>query len=152
MTRRTAVAILAAMTLLIGMTVSPALAARPVFVFTTQLTGEAEVPGPGDPDARGHATIAVIPGTHTICWNVTWNRVDGTVFAAHIHGPAPADDFTGVVVPLFVDQEFGSIGRHRGCTVSEAWADEIVATPELFYVNVHSSPNFPGGAIRGQLA
>lgn len=151
MTRRTAVAILAAMTLLIGMTVSPALAARPVFVFTTQLTGEAEVPGPGDPDARGHATIAIFPGTDTICWNVTWNRVDGTVVAAHIHGPAPADDFTGVVVPLFVDQEFGSIGRDRGCAVSEAWADQIVASPELFYVNVHSLPDFGPGAIRGQL-
>ena len=33
----------------------------------------------------------------------------------------------------------------------ETWADRIAADPSMFYVNVHSSPNFNPGAIRGQL-
>ncbi len=151
MTRRSLVAVLAALTLLLGMTVGTALAARPVWVFTTQLTGEAERPVPGDLEAQGHATISIFPATDTICWVVTWNRVDGTVFASHIHGPGGTATASPVRVPLFGPESFDGFGMHRGCTVSTTWADTILAAPELFYVNVHSSPNFGPGAIRGQL-
>jgi hypothetical protein len=34
---------------------------------------------------------------------------------------------------------------------SAEWADEIAGNPGQFYVNVHSSPDFGPGAIRGQL-
>lgn len=151
MTRKTLVAILAAATLLLAMTVSTALAARPVWVFTTQLTGEAERPGPGDLEAQGHATVRIFPASDTICWVVTWNRVDGNVSAAHIHGPGGTETPSGIVVPLFGPETFDSFGVHRGCTTSTQWADAIVAAPEMFYVNVHSIPDFPPGAIRGQL-
>jgi hypothetical protein len=149
--RKTVIAALAAATLILSITASTALAARPVFVFTTQLTGEAERPGPGDLDANGHATIAIFPETDTICWVVTWNHVDGTVFASHIHGRIGTDDPAAVVVALFVNQEFGGTGVNRGCVVNMQWADAIAAAPEMFYVNVHSLPDFAGGAIRGQL-
>jgi hypothetical protein len=150
MIRRTLVATLAALTLLLGMTVSLAMAARPVWVFQTVMTGEAEVPGPGDADAIGHATIMVFPDTDTICWAVTWARVDGTVVASHIHGQATTEEFTGVVVPLFVGTTFAGQGSDVGCIV-DADADAIVANPALYYVNVHSTPTFGAGAIRGQL-
>jgi hypothetical protein len=150
MTRRTLVATLAALTLIVGMTASTALAARPVWVFSTQLTGEAERPGPGDENAVGHATIQIWPDTDTICWTVTWARVDGTVAHSHIHGPADVNAPAGVVVPLFVEQSFASQGANHGCIV-DADADAIAANPQLYYVNVHSLPNFGPGAIRGQL-
>jgi hypothetical protein len=28
---------------------------------------------------------------------------------------------------------------------------DIIQNPQNYYVNVHSRPNFPGGAVRGQL-
>jgi hypothetical protein len=85
---------------------------------------------------------------------VSWNRVDGTVFAAHIHGPATASQPAGVELPLFVDQAYGSTGINKGCATDAALGpliDALVANPGMHYVNVHSVPLFPGGAIRGQL-
>lgn len=152
--RRTLLATLAAALLLVALTAGTALAARPVFVFSALLTGAAEVPGPGDADAIGHAVIMIEPETDRVCWVVSWNRVDGTVFASHIHGPATESQAAGVLVPLFVGQSYDSIGIDRGCTTNSGLSavfDAIVATPELYYVNVHSAPNFGPGAIRGQL-
>jgi xanthine/uracil/vitamin C permease (AzgA family) len=151
MIRRTVLAGLTATLLVIAMTAGTALAARPVWVFTTQLTGEAERPGPGDLDAHGSATVRVFPETDTVCWVVTWNHVDGTVVAAHIHGPVGTEAPAGVLVPFFMGTAFDSNGMHRGCASAAGWADDIVAEPGMFYVNVHSAPSFGPGAIRGQL-
>jgi hypothetical protein len=153
MIRRPLLATLAA-TLLLLTVFTGSVLARPVFVFQTVMTGAAEVPGPGDPDAIGSATIMITPDTDTVCWSVSWARVDGTVVASHIHGPATSEQFAGVVVPLFVDAAFDSQGSNHGCTTSEALGpilDAIVADPSLYYVNVHSFPDFGAGAIRGQL-
>jgi hypothetical protein len=153
MIRRPLLTTLAAVLLLLATLTSSALA-RPVFVFQTVMTGAAEVPGPGDPDAIGHATIMIEPDNDRICWVVSWNRVDGTVFASHIHGPADTDHAAGILIPLFMNESFGSTGLNQGCIQSADVGpilDAIVASPELYYVNVHSLPSFGPGAIRGQL-
>jgi len=150
MIRKTMAALLAA-TLLVGMTASTALAARPIVVHTTFMTGAAEVPGPGDSDAFGVAVVLVVPRTDKVCWAVTWNRVDGTVHMAHIHGPAGTDATAPPVVVLFMDEARPGRGVDTGCVTSPEWADRIAADPEQFYVNVHSLPDFGPGAIRGQL-
>jgi xanthine/uracil/vitamin C permease (AzgA family) len=150
MIRKTMAALLAA-TLLVGMTASTALAARPVVVLATILTGAAERPGPGDEDGIGAAVVIVIPRTDTVCWLVTWNRVDGTVVAGHIHGPTNVSDPAPVVVPFFMGTAFAGKGIHHGCLKGTGFADDIAADPELFYVNIHSAPGFIPGAIRGQL-
>jgi hypothetical protein len=152
MIRRTFLATLAAAALILALAGS-VLAARPVFVFQTLMTGAAEVPGPGDPDAIGHATIVLVPDTDTVCWVVNWTGIDGTVTASHIHGPATESEAAGVVLPLFVAASFNSTGVDQGCTSDMALSDlidAIIASPDLYYVNVHSTV-FPGGAIRGQL-
>jgi hypothetical protein len=151
MLRKSLAAALAALTLTFVLTVGTTLAARPVWVFTAQLTGEAERPGPGDLDAHGSATVAVFPGTDTVCWVVTWNHIDGTVFASHIHGPVGTEAAAPVLIPLFMGASFGANGMNRGCASAAGWADDIVADPGMFYVNVHSLPSFGPGAIRGQL-
>jgi hypothetical protein len=151
MIRKTMAALLAA-TLLVSMTAGTALAARPVVVLTAFMTGEAEVPGPGDPNAFGVAVVLVVPRTDKVCWVVTWNRVNGTVHMAHIHGPAGPDAAAPPVVDLFVGEAFaGRRGIHADCVTSPEWADKIAADPEQYYVNVHSLPDFGPGAIRGQL-
>jgi hypothetical protein len=148
---RKATAALLAATLLVGMTASTAFAARPIVVLSTFMTGEAEVPGPGDPDAFGVAVIIVVPRTDKVCWVVTWNRVNGTVHLAHIHGPAGPDASAPPVVDIFTGQTFAGRGVDVDCATSPEWADRIAAEPGQFYVNVHSTPDFGPGAIRGQL-
>jgi hypothetical protein len=118
--------------------------------FATTLTGAAEVP-PADPDASGSASIILNQGLGTVCFDLSWENVDGTVFAAHIH-LAPAGTSGPIVVPLFAGS-FAGTDSVSGC-VEDVDRDLIKAIrqdPSAYYVNVHSTPDFPGGAIRGQL-
>jgi hypothetical protein len=118
--------------------------------FTTTLTGAAEVP-PADPDASGSAGILLNQGLGTVCFDLSWENVDGTVFAAHIH-VAPAGVNGPIVVPLFAGS-FAGTDSVSGCVenVDPDLIKAIRQDPSAYYVNVHSMPNFPGGAIRGQL-
>ena len=59
--------------------------------FATTLTGAAEVPGPGDPDASGTAFITLNQGQGEVCFDLSWAEIDGTVTAAHIHIGAPTE-------------------------------------------------------------
>jgi CHRD domain len=119
--------------------------------FSTAMTGAAEVPGPGDPDARGQADITLNQGLGEVCFDLTWQGIDGTVTAAHIHVGA-ATVAGPVVVPLFAGT-FAGTDSASGCVagVSEELVKAIRQDPSNYYVNVHSDV-FPAGAIRGQLA
>jgi hypothetical protein len=118
--------------------------------FTTTLTGAAEIPGPGDPDASGTASIQLNQGQGEVCFGLSWADVDGTVVASHIH-VGSATVAGPVVVPLFVDQSFSGTGSASNCVAAdEELIKAIRQNPEGYYVNVHSTV-FPAGAIRGQL-
>jgi hypothetical protein len=118
--------------------------------FATTLTGAAEVP-PADPDASGSASIILNQGLGSVCFDLSWENVDGTVFAAHIH-LAPVGVNGPIVVPLFAGS-FAGTDSLSGCAtgVDRGLIKAIRQDPSAYYVNVHSTPNFPGGAIRGQL-
>ena len=119
--------------------------------FSTALTGAAEAPGPGDADATGQAEITLNQGKGEVCFQLSWANVDGTVFAAHIH-EAPAGSPGPIVVPLFTGASFPGTASDSGCVGADAELIKAIRKdPSAYYVNVHSSPNFPGGAIRGQL-
>lgn len=117
--------------------------------FATTLTGAAEVPA-ADPDASGSASIFLNQGLGAVCFDLSWENIDGTVFAAHIHF-APAGANGGIVVPLFAGS-FGGTDSVSGCVegVDRDLIKAIRQNPSAYYVNVHSTI-FPGGAIRGQL-
>jgi hypothetical protein len=119
--------------------------------FSTTLTGAAEVPGPGDPDASGTALITLNQGQGEVCFDLSWAGIDGTVTAAHIH-VGPAGVAGDVVVPLFAGSLAGTDST-SGCVsgVSEELIKAIRQDPANYYVNIHSDV-FPAGAIRGQLA
>ncbi|KOV83338.1 hypothetical protein ADL03_20990 [Nocardia sp. NRRL S-836] len=108
-----------------------------------QLTGQAEVPGPGDPDGRGHAVVWVTSGK--VCVSLTVRKIQ-TASAAHIHrGTA------GTAGPVVVDLAAPSDGTSYSCTrVDRGLAREVARTPAQFYVNVHNAEH-PAGAVRGQL-
>ena len=116
---------------------------------STDLVGAEEVPGPGDPDASGFADLSLKKNKGTVCYDLSWADVDGTVTAAHIH-VGEAGVAGPVVVPLPATGE-GSSGSASGCTSADkALITTIRKNPADYYVNVHST-TWPAGAVRGQL-
>jgi hypothetical protein len=114
--------------------------------LSTDMTGAAEVPGPGDPDGTGTAEITVNIGQREICYELTVaNIVPATM--AHIHfAPASAAG------PVVVNFDPPAAGSSAGCTsVDRALAKNILQNPEQYYVNVHNA-EWPSGAVRGQLS
>ena len=113
--------------------------------FKTSLSGAAEIPGPGDPDGSGEATITINPGKSQVCWKLNVRNI-APATAAHIHiGLAGMSG--GVVVALSAP----SGGTSEGCaTVDRSLADAIRKSPSSYYVNVHNA-DFGNGALRGQL-
>ena len=112
--------------------------------FWTSLTGAAEVPGPGDPDGRGAALLHI--SSTEVCYKLGVAKI-APATAAHLH-VAPA----GVAGPVVVALQAPTSGASIACaTVSPALSSAIIANPANYYVNVHNA-EYPGGAIRGQLA
>ena len=125
---------------------SAAIAQPGVTKFTTVLIGANEVPGPGDPDGRGEATINVNSVKGQICWELNVRDIE-TATAAHIHSGAAGvsgPPVLGLSAPVTNDNS-------TGCEdVAPALADAIRSSPKDYYVNVHNAP-YPDGALRGQL-
>jgi hypothetical protein len=119
--------------------------------LSTTLTGAEEAPGPGDANATGQADLRLNQGQNEVCFDITWADIDGTVFAGHIH-VGPAGDPGPIVVTLFTGT-FAGTDSASGCAenVDPELIKAIRHDPTAYYVNVHSRPNFPGGAVRGQL-
>ena len=112
----------------------------------TNLTGAAEVPGPGDPDGTATAQITVNPGPKRVCYKLRVSNI-APATAAHIHEAAPT-----AAGPVVVTLGAPTSGTSSGCvTVTRELALEILKDPADYYVNVHNAA-FPGGAVRGQLA
>jgi CHRD domain len=118
--------------------------------FSTTLTGANEVPGPGDPDASGTASLMLNTGQGEVCFDLAWANIDGTVTAAHIH-VGPADVAGPVVVPLFSGSFSGTDSASACVSANRDLVLAIIQNPENYYVNIHSSV-FPAGAVRGQLS
>ena len=120
--------------------------------LSTPMSGAEEVPGPGDSDATGQADLRLNQGQRRVCFELSWANIDGTVVAAHIH-KAPAGDFGAIVVPLFEGAALGGTGGFSDCVlgINRDLIKDIRKHPAEYYVNVHSTPNFPNGAVRGQL-
>lgn len=117
--------------------------ARPA--LTTHLTGAAEVPGPGDADATGTASVTIDPATMQVCYDLQVAHVD-TPTMAHIHKGA-----VGVAGPIVVVLKTPVDGHAKACaTTTHELATAILATPADYYVNVHNEAH-PKGALRGQL-
>lgn len=117
------------------------------------LTGEAEAPGPGDPNGRGSARIKINGVKRSVCFKLRWRGIRNVV-AAHIHrGRAGVSG--PVVVTLFEAGGNGISGTVKyvsGCVkgVQRALIRKIRTHPKRYYVNVHTV-RYPDGAIRGQL-
>jgi len=158
---------LAAFALLGGAAASDSRSGHPA--LRAHLLGRKEVPGPGAPrPAEGRAKVRVFPQQERVCFSLSWKHI-GAPNAAHIHfgtrteaGPIvvtffmTTDDLTGG--PTLPE----TISAVRGCTDLVSIPEgapfdnatqllkNINRRPGQYYVNVHN-PDFPAGAIRGQL-
>lgn len=113
----------------------------------------------GDPNGRGEAYVFGIDGDpNTLCYVLTVDKIQlvpvGEGMAAHIHKGAAGEN--GPVVAALAGPEDGNAADCLTEGVeSEKFpmgpvVQEILEHPEDYYINVHN-PDYPGGAIRGQL-
>ncbi|HET6183778.1 MAG TPA: CHRD domain-containing protein [Acetobacteraceae bacterium] len=112
--------------------------------FHATLNGANEVPAK-QTQGTGTMTGTLNTTTHRFSYDVSWKGLSGPATMAHFHGPAPAGQNAGIVVPL-------------GNNPKSPIKGSVTLTPEqqqqlengLWYVNVHTAAN-PPGEIRGQV-
>lgn len=115
--------------------------------FTTELTGGAEIPGPGAPEGTGSALVQLDPTVPRLCYEI---KVDGIAEATAAHLHRGREDAAGPIVVTF---QTPSGGSSVGCLDQPELEDlfsDLAASAQDFYVNIHNG-NFPDGAVRGQL-
>jgi hypothetical protein len=171
MRKRGLVALTAMIGVTVGVLLSPlgsALAGHTNTILTAELDGRHEVATGaksnrvvGDPNGRGEVYVFGVDGDpKTLCYVLLVEKIQLVEpgMAAHIH-EAPAGSNGPVVVNLarpfdgnaadcLTEGEIlpnGTPAFAAGQTVAE-----ILANPSNYYVNVHN-PEYPGGAVRGQL-
>ncbi|WP_084958112.1 CHRD domain-containing protein [Thermoactinospora rubra] len=121
-----------------------------------EMTGEQEVPGPGDPDGVGIFAKTVKDGR--LCYVITAHNIQPAT-AAHIHegergeaGPivvalkAPSEGFANDCIQPVKSQT----AENADTTLTFEEFRAILENPSRYYANVHNE-EFPDGAIRGQL-
>jgi CHRD domain len=121
----------------------PVVASEARASLEASLTGEKEVPGPGDPNGRGEAEVKVHKAK--VCYELEVERIKPATFA-HIHRGAP-----NVAGDIVVELKAPTDGSSEGCkAISKQLSKKLREHPGRYYVNVHNEP-YPDGAIRGQL-
>jgi CHRD domain len=132
-----------ALALLLG---APVMAAQEMGKATARLTGDTEVPGPGDPKGSGTAQVTLNPDKGEVCYELSVANIQEAT-AAHIHEGA-----MGKEGPVKVGLDAPKAGSAKGCKSADAAVIKaIMQDPAGYYVNVHNAA-FPKGAVRGQLS
>lgn len=116
--------------------------------FDVQLSGDQEVPGPGDDEGEGTANVRLHPDHGLVCVDIEVSGITLPATAAHIH-KASVDQAGPVVLGLAAPNEDGD---SYGCvSADKAAIQDMMDHPENYYVNVHNK-DYPDGALRGQLS
>jgi hypothetical protein len=143
MTMRTLVQFIVVMALALLTNVA---AAQEMGTATAKLTGDAEVPGPGDPKGSGTIQVTLDPAKGEVCYELSVANMQEAT-AAHIHEGAKGQEG-----PVKVPLQAPKTGAAKGCAKVDAVVIEtIMKDPADYYVNIHNAA-FPKGAVRGQLS
>jgi hypothetical protein len=135
--------LLAALVLAVVLIAAVPVVAAQRATLEASLTGEKEVPGPGDPNGRGEADVKV--HNAKVCYELEVERIKPAT-AAHIHL-----GLRGEAGPIVAPLKPPTDGSSSGCAaVPRALSLELKEHPGRYYVNVHNEP-YPAGAVRGQL-
>jgi hypothetical protein len=128
----------------------------PLTSLRARLTGAEVVPAPGDPDARGRATVDVFSGK--VSYSLRFEGIgeppgaNEPATAAHIHFGDPGRSGPVVITLFGLPDEQAAVASLSSICVDVPPVVSLLldADPGAFYVDVHSE-SFPDGAIRGQL-
>ncbi len=118
-------------------------------VFITYFSGRNEVPNANASAATGFGRVVLNDAETQITASFYWTGIGPGSTSGHIHGPAAV---TATAPVLF---NLAPATGTNGSTVDQVFT--VTATDVsnlragLFYMNIHSATNFPGGEIRGQL-
>lgn len=113
--------------------------------YRADMTGEEEVPGPGAAGGRGTAELIVDDAAGQLCYTLRYEGMSPPS-AGHVHQGAK-----GTAGPVAVNLDVAKNGT-EGCVPVDAMVSHaLAADPGGHYVNLHN-PDYPNGAIRGQLA
>src|SRR5215210_4028360 len=95
------------------------------------LTGEQEVPGPGDKDGSGNAVVKVSKAK--VCYALEVKRIKPAM-AAHIHL-----GLRGEAGPIVAELKPPTDGTSKGCVAApRALSLGLMEHPSRYYVNVHN--------------
>ncbi|GMV90832.1 MAG: hypothetical protein AMXMBFR82_06100 [Candidatus Hydrogenedentota bacterium] len=117
------------------------------------LNGANEVPPAVAPtDPTGVATFVLNTDTNELIYSIEVSDITSDITLSHIHA-APAGVNGPVEVTLFSGGlDFDSTKPLvDSVTIAPAQTADLIANPQNYYVNVHTS-DFPAGEIRAQLA
>ncbi|MDH3198662.1 MAG: CHRD domain-containing protein [Candidatus Krumholzibacteria bacterium] len=115
--------------------------------FCVTLDGAQEVP-PVTSFSGGSGTLAYDTATRMLTLSVFYD-MQGTAFAAHIHGPAPPGENAPRVFDLNLPNPFSGVITDTVGPVEVSEEGDLLNG--LWYINVHTNTN-EGGEIRGQIA
>ena len=136
-------------------------------VFTVQLLPANENPPVtnAEQSGRGTAVITIHTDTNTVDFSISLNSfpANTNVILAHIH-PGPVGVNGGALIgvpglaattPLVLNDGTGTwvatgVAANGGGNTPATNISNILAAPQNFYFNVHTTNN-PGGVMRGQL-
>ena len=135
--------LMAAIALLIGISISIPPAYAETVILKADLKGTNEVPPNASP-ASGKAEATLNTETRDLSWTVTYADLTGPALGAHFHGPSEAGKNAGIVLPFKTVQS----PIQGSATITENQAADLLAGK--WYANVHTAAN-PGGELRGQM-
>ena len=93
-----------------------------------------------DPDGTGTARLTLNPGKSQVCYELAVDKI-APANGAHIHSGTAGQSGSPVVTLA-----------SKGCApLEEEKIMDILKNPSNYYVDVHN-PEFPNGALRGQLS
>jgi hypothetical protein len=120
-------------------------------VWFAFLSGDQEVPGPGDPDADGFARLTLDPGpgpdTGQVC--VRWDIL-GIDAATSSEIGTGAEGVAGTFLLSLPTPDADGLGEDCVTDLDSATVQSIIDDPAGFFVNVRNDA-FQAGAVRGQL-
>ncbi len=123
---------------------APVAAAAETVVLTASLSGANEVGG-GAPDGNGAFRVEINTETGDFCYTLYGEKISAPTMA-HVHTGAAGTNGAPVIT-----MDVTGKGSDMCIAVEPEKLKPIVANPAGYYVNIHTA-DFPGGAVRGQLA
>src|SRR5919109_2667144 len=93
---------------------APVMAAQEMGKATAKLTGDAEVPGPGDPKGSGTVQVTLNPEKSEVCYELSVGNIQEAT-AARIHEGA-----TGKEGPVKLALDAPKAGSAKGCKQADA--------------------------------